>query len=208
MPTVNKKTVAGTSGIVATIVAAIFAVEGGFTDDKNDRGNWTTGVIGQGQLNGTNHGISAMAYPDLDIKSLTQEQATALYIKDYINKPGFDHILPLSPTVAHKLVDAGVNVGSARPSRWFQAGLNSLSRNGTDFPQINVDGKVGPGTAKTYAALQSKRGKVTACELTIKLLDAQQAVYYMSLTNLSIYTPGWIANRVGNVPLSDCKKEG
>jgi lysozyme family protein len=207
MLTPNKKVVGGTSAVMAAVVAAVFAVEGGFTTDKNDRGNWTSGVVGQGELKGTNHGISAMSYPNLDIKNLTQEQATEIYVRDYIKQPKYDLIINLSPAVGQKLVDMGVNVGPARSSTWFQQSLNSLSRGGTDFPQINVDGKVGTNTANTYASLQKRRGKVLACELTIKLLDAQQGVHYMSLTKLSIYTPGWVSQRIGNVPLEKCKEE-
>lgn len=200
LPAVSKKTVGGTSAVVATIVAAIFAVEGGYVNDPKDPGGET------------NHGITlatarAAGYTGT-MRDLDQNTATNIYVTNYINQPGYGDIITLSPAVGQKLVDAGVNVGPGRSSRWFQAGLNSLSRGGTDFPQINVDGKVGPGTASTYSALQKKRGKVLACELTIKLLDAQQAVYYMSLTNLSVYTPGWVDHRIGNVPLSDCKKEG
>lgn len=200
MATVSKKAAGGTTAAVATIIAAIFAVEGGYVNDPKDPGGET------------NHGITlstarAAGYTGT-IRELDQNTATNIYVTNYINKPGYGDIITLSPAVGQKLVDSGVNVGPGRSSRWFQAGLNSLSRGGTDFPQINVDGKVGPGTANTYASLQKKRGKVLACELTIKLLDAQQATYYMSLTNLSVYTPGWIANRIGNVPLSDCKKEG
>ena len=44
--------------------------EGEFTNDPKDRGNWTTGVIGRGQLKGTKFGISAMTYPHLDIINL------------------------------------------------------------------------------------------------------------------------------------------
>lgn len=200
LPAVSKKTVGGTSAVVATIVAAIFAVEGGYVNDPKDPGGET------------NHGITlatarAAGYTGT-MRDLDRNTATNIYVTNYINQPGYGDIITLSPAVGQKLVDAGVNVGPGRSSRWFQAGLNSLSRGGTDFPQINVDGKVGPGTASTYSALQKKRGKVLACELTIKLLDAQQAVYYMSLTNLSVYTPGWVDHRVGNVPLSACKKEG
>lgn len=200
MATVIKKAVGGTTATVAAIIAAIFAVEGGYVNDPKDPGGET------------NHGITlatarAAGYTG-SIRDLDQNTATNIYVTNYINKPGYGDIITLSPAVGQKLVDAGVNVGPGRSSLWFQAGLNSLSRGGTDFPQINVDGKVGPSTASSYAALQKKRGKVLACELTIKLLDAQQATYYMSLTNLSVYTPGWVANRIGNVPLSDCKKEG
>lgn len=49
--------------------------EGGYGNDKRDRGNWTTGVIGEGELKGTKYGVSAMSYPDYDIENLTLEQA-------------------------------------------------------------------------------------------------------------------------------------
>ena len=55
--------------------------EGNFTNDKDDRGNWTTGIIGKGQLKGTKYGISAMTYPQLDIKNLTLDQAKQIYKK-------------------------------------------------------------------------------------------------------------------------------
>ena len=32
--------------------------EGRFTNDRNDRGNWTTGIIGKGQLKVTKYGKS------------------------------------------------------------------------------------------------------------------------------------------------------
>lgn len=43
------------------------------TDDRNDKGNWTGGRVGVGQLKGTKYGISAAAYLHLGIKSLTLE---------------------------------------------------------------------------------------------------------------------------------------
>src|SRR5690554_3598272 len=49
--------------------------EGKFTDVRGDRGNWTSGRVGAGELKGTKYGISAMSYPHLDIKAITLEQA-------------------------------------------------------------------------------------------------------------------------------------
>lgn len=207
MATSNLKKGAGVSTAVAAVVAAIFAVEGGLTLDPKDRGNWTSGVIGQGELKGTNHGISAMVYPTLDIKNLTQEEATNLYIRDYISKPGYGEVISLSPAVGQKLVDAGVNAGPDRSSRWFQTALNSVSRDGKDYPKVTVDGKIGAGSVSAYSSLQRVRGKVKACELVLKLVDAQQAGHYMSLTKLSMYTPGWVDHRIGNVPLSKCQED-
>lgn len=206
MATSNLKKGVGASTAMAAVVAAIFAVEGGFTLDKSDKGNWTSGVVGQGELKGTNHGISAMAYPDLDIAKLTQEEATNLYIRDYISKPGYGDLITLSPAVGHKLVDAGVNVGTSRSSLWLQNALNALNRGSKNCPLITADGKVGPGTVDSYKCLMQTRGKVKACELTIKLVDAQQANHYMSLTKMPQYTVGWVDHRIGNVPLSRCKE--
>lgn len=196
---VTAKKVGGISGVAAAIIAAVFTLEGGYVNDPTDPGGET------------NHGITKTVAKENGytgpMKELTQELASSIYYKDYIEKPGFVPMLELSPVVSQKLVDAGVNTGTARPSRWFQASLNALSRGGKDFPQINVDGKVGAGTISAYKSLQKVRGKVKACELMIKTLDGQQTAYYMSLTNLPQYTVGWVDNRIGNVPVSRCAEE-
>ena len=189
---------AGVGGAIAAIIAAVFAVEGGYVNDPKDPGGET------------NHGITksvAVAHGYTGpMKNLSQELASSIYYEDYIKQPGYEPFVSLAPAVAEELVDSAVNTGPARPSRWLQTALNSLNRDGKDFPPINVDGKVGPGTVAAYQSLQAVRGKVQACELVIKLLDSQQAVYYISLDkkNLKSFTPGWVANRIGNVPLSKC----
>ena len=198
---VNKKTIGahtGTAGVTAAIVAAIFSVEGGYVNDPKDPGGET------------NHGITAQTARSFgytgSMKDLPIETATNIYVTNYINKPGYGEIITLSPAVGQKLVDAGVNAGTSRSSTWFQQGLNSLNRGGVDYAKITVDGKVGPGSVAAYQGLVKKRGKVKACEMMLKLVDAQQTIHYTSLTNLSQYTPGWIDARIGNVPLEKCRE--
>jgi lysozyme family protein len=58
-------------------------VEGDYQCDPNDKGNWTSGKIGVGELKGTKYGISAMSYPHLDIKNITKDFAEYLYKRDY-----------------------------------------------------------------------------------------------------------------------------
>lgn len=195
---VSKKTIGGTSAAIGAIVAAIFAVEGGYVNDPRDPGGET------------NHGITlataqAAGYTG-KMRDLDLNTATNIYISNYINKPGFGEVITLSPAVGQKLVDAGVNAGPARSSTWFQQGLNSLNRGGVDYAKISVDGKIGKGTIAAYTSLVNKRGKIKACEMMIKLVDAQQVTHYTSLTNLSQYTPGWIDARIGNVPLEKCRE--
>lgn len=187
------------SGAVLTILAAVFAGEGGYVNDPKDPGGET------------NHGITIAVARDYGyagpMKELSKETATNIYLSNYINKPGYGDIITLSPAVGQKLVDAGVNTGTGRSSRWFQTSLNALNRGGKDYPNITVDGSIGLGSVNAYTALQKVRGKVKACEMVIKLMDAQQATHYMGLTKTPQYTPGWVDNRVGNVPLSKCKED-
>lgn len=187
------------SATVAAVLAAVFAHEGGYVNDLRDPGGET------------NYGITVAVARDYGytgpMRNLTKETASNIYLSNYINKPGYGELITLSPAVGQKVVDAAVNTGTARSSRWLQTALNSYSRGGLDYPQLTVDGKVGAGTNAAYAALQKKRGKVKACELVIKAIDTQQGQHYMSLTHLSQYTAGWMDNRVGNVPLSLCKED-
>ena len=194
----NKK-LTGTAGAVALIVTALFAVEGGYVFDPRDPGGET------------NHGITkavAVSSGYLGaMKELTQERAGQIYTANYIVSTGYWEIVALSPAVGEKLIDAGVNAGPGRSSRWFQTALNAVNRGGKDYPTISVDGQVGLGSVAAYRSLQKVRGKQGACELIIKMVDAQQTMHYLSLPHLNVYTTGWLTNRIGNVPLSRCANE-
>lgn len=82
--------------------------EGGFQNNEADRGNWTTGIVGRGDLKGTKFGISAMAYPRLDIANLTLEKAKEIYLLDYWNGCGCD-LVP--DAINYVLFDMAVNSG-------------------------------------------------------------------------------------------------
>lgn len=178
------------------IVATVLSLEGGYVNNPSDPGGET------------NHGVTVAVARENGytgpMRELRIEDAQEIYLDKYIKSPNFLPMVAVQPAVAEKLVDAGVNTGPARPSRWFQQSLNALSNNGKSFPQTSVDGKVGPHTVQTYQALEKVRGKVKACQLVLKLLDAYQATYYVSINNPT-FTTGWIDHRIGNVPLDKCK---
>lgn len=192
------KIVGGIGAVVIAIIGSVVVTEGGYVNDPRDPGGET------------NHGVTVNVAREFGykgpMKDLTKEQAFEIYNENYIKKPGFTGVIEQSHAVGEKLVDAGVNTGPARPSRWFQTALNALNRNQKDYADIQVDGKVGPASIAAYNSLVKVRGKVRACQLIVKLMDAQQAMHYLSLTNLEVYAPGWIDNRIGNVPLSKCNE--
>lgn len=180
---------------VLAIVAGVFAVEGGYVNNPADPGGET------------NHGVTEKVAREHGyqgpMRELPKETAQSIYAQSYIERPGFHRVIELSPAVGEKLVDAGVNAGPVRSARWFQQALNHLSRGGADFQTVDTDGNVGAATLAAYQALERKRGRVKACELTLKLMDAQQGAHYLSL-NKPMFIVGWADHRLGNVPLARC----
>lgn len=112
--------------------------EGGFTNDPKDRGNWTTGVVGKGQLKGTKYGISAMAYPNEDIKNLTLDRAKVIYRADFWDKVLADQ---LPEVVRFDLFDVAVNSSVVRAIKFLQRALG-----------VSEDGRIGPATVAAARA--------------------------------------------------------
>ena len=104
--------------------------EGGLSLDPNDRGNWTSGVIGKGELKGTKYGISAMSYPHLDIRNLTLADAKAIYQNDFWGRAD-----EIPDAVRFDFFDAAVNSGYEQSVKWLQRAAGA-----------DDDGKIGPKT--------------------------------------------------------------
>lgn len=188
----------GLTAAVASIISAVFLMEGGYVNDPRDPGGETNyGITKQVAMANGYYG---------PMRELPKDFAWSIYYTDYIEAPGYAPMEQHSPAVLEELVDTAVNTGTSRSSLWFQKALNSLNRGGKDYPPIAVDGKVGSSTIKAYASLEKVRGKVKACEMVIKLVDAQQANHYMSLMKMSDFTPGWVQHRIGNVDLKKCSQ--
>ena len=69
-------------GVFDVIFDRVLGHEGGFQADPRDRGNWTGGEVGKGELKGTKYGVAAMTYPELDIESLTKADAKIIFRRD------------------------------------------------------------------------------------------------------------------------------
>ena len=83
------------------------------------------------------------------------------------------------------------------------AGSSMHSTTSAAAARVTTDWQLGPRTRASYRAPERKRGRIKACELTLKLLDAQQASRYMQLNQFS-FLVGWVDHRVGNVALARC----
>jgi lysozyme family protein len=95
--------------------AAVVGIEGRYSTDPQDPGNWTGGAINVGILKGTKYGISARAYPNLDIANLTLDQAKTLYQSDYFEACHCDQ---MSWERALTVFDCAVNQGQGIARRF------------------------------------------------------------------------------------------
>lgn len=82
------------------LVGIILKHEGGYVFDPDDPGGETK------------FGISKRAYPNLDIKNLTRQQAIEIYKRDYYDKLGVGLLDDIR--LAYQYFDMGVNGGVGR----------------------------------------------------------------------------------------------
>lgn len=143
--------------------------EGGYTDDPNDKGNWTGGKKGVGELKGTKFGISAASYPYLDIKGLTTDQAKAIYYRDFWRPMGLDDLIDIE--IACELFDTGVNTGKETAIRIAQKSLKFLGEK-----DVKVDGIPGSQTIGRLNKWSRKDPRVL-----FKVLNGYQFARYAAI---------------------------
>lgn len=176
---------------IQAIIEGIVAREGGFVDNPKDRGGPTCWGITEAVARA--HGWTfAMA-------DLPRDLAVKIYFQDYVVAPGFMRIAAMNTAIGAELVDSGVNCGPGRPGPWLQRTLNLLNREAKLFPDLVVDGKLGPATQFALQAFLNQRGAAGE-KVLLRCLNSLQAVYYMEITERRAANEefffGWILNRV------------
>lgn len=147
----------------------VWPFEGKYTNDRRDPGNWTGGKVGVGELKGTNMGIAAASFPDLDIKNLTKAQAADIYAKRYARPLRFDD-LRIGDDLA--ILDMGINSGISRSAKFTQSIVGTTQ-----------DGQIGP---VTLAALE----KMSSRDF-IKKLCAKRLGFVQGLKIWETFGKGW-----------------
>lgn len=167
------------AGVITFEVAfeRLIGHEGKFTDSKADRGNWTSGKVGVGELKGTKFGISAMTYPHLDIKSLTLAQAKEIYQRDFWDRAGADEY---DGAIGYQVFDAAVNHGIENAVRFLQRAA-----------RVADDGHIGPLTLAAVRAM-------TITDVLMRF-NAARLQFYTNLSTWNDYGKGWARRIVGNL---------
>jgi lysozyme family protein len=105
--------------------------EGGYVNNVRDPGGETK------------FGISKRSYPRVNIKTLTLEDAKAIYFRDYWQAVGADR---LPRELAFDLFDTAVNAGVARAIMCLQKAAG-----------IEADGIMGPSTVRAVKSFEPNR---------------------------------------------------
>ena len=137
--------------------------EGGYVNDPRDPGGETK------------FGVSKRAYPDVDIASLTLDQAKAIYKRDYWDRARCDQ---LPEAVAFQVFDTAVNSGIGQSIRFLQRAVG-----------VADDGQVGPLTIRAVQRLDA--------EAVVSRFNGHRLDFLTRLSTWDVYGRGW-ARRVAN----------
>ena len=141
----------------ALAVSGVLRAEGGYVDDPADPGGETK------------FGISKAAYPALDIAALTEDDARAVYRRDYWDACRCDSL----PAPLDWLVfDAAVNQGVQAAGKMLQAAVG-----------VRADGQIGP---VTLAAARQADVEAPARFMTLRTMR------YASSPGWIRYGAGWV----------------
>lgn len=174
-----------------SIIDAILRAEQGYVDHPDDRGG------------PTNHGITlavarANGY-DGHMRDLPVSLAREIYRRRYIVAPAFDKVAAINAEIAAELIDTGVNMGPARAAEFLQRLLNGLNAQGSRYPDLFVDGRIGKVTLDALAAFLRWRG-LDGVKVILRGLNSQQAMRYLDIAennpSQESFLYGWLLHRV------------
>ena len=129
--------------------------EGGYNNDPTDPGGET------------NWGISKRAYPRLDIKNLTRDQAATIYYTDF-----WAPLADAAPDIKFQMFDFAVNSGISTATRKLQLVVG-----------VADDGHWGPLSKAALAAMPTND--------VLLLLNAERLEFMTKLKNWPGASRGW-----------------
>lgn len=139
-----------------TAFTRLIGHEGGYTSGVNDPGGETK------------WGIAKRSYPTLDIAKLTQDDARAIYLRDFWNPVGDAH-----PAIKFQVFDFAVNSGIQTAIRKLQAAIG-----------VADDGHWGPVSAAKLASMDVN-------DVLMRFM-AQRLRFWAGLSTWPTFGKGWV----------------
>ncbi|MFN3513440.1 MAG: glycoside hydrolase family 108 protein [Phenylobacterium sp.] len=178
---------------VEEVIDRLVGREGKYSNHPSDRGGET--MWGITVATARRYGYAG------SMRDMPRAEAVRIYRERYWKEPGFEAVAYLSLPIAEELLDTGVNLGVAWPGIYLQTALNRFNRRGRDYPNIKIDGDVGPITLRTLSTYLKIRRDQDGESVMLKALNIQQGARYFDITpedaaNEDFFF-GWIRHRIG-----------
>lgn len=170
----------------ARAIPIILQHEGGYVNDAADPGGATKYGISLRYLKSLTQELGDLnndaVIDAIDIRDMTQQQAIAIYLRDWWNKYQYSNIN--DQKVANKVFDMAVNMGGGQAHKLLQRACNQICRQEV----LKVDGIIG---SKTIAQVNQLPPNVLLAGLR-----EQMANFYRSLVQqrpaLAKFLRGWL----------------
>ncbi len=173
-------------------------IEGNYSNDPTDSGGETyKGIARRKNPNWlgwrivdrykTQPNFPKNMYSDVDLNLYVK----LFYKEEYWDVNRLDEFP--SQAIANEMYDTGVNMGTSKAAKFLQLTLNVLNKNGTAYPDISEDGKIGPGTLQAFNSCIGRVGE----EVIYKVLNILQGNHYIEIMvrdpSQEKYTLGWLS---------------
>lgn len=155
------------------IAPGLEATEKGYVNDPHDAG---------GETNyGVTIGLARRYGYTGAMRDMPKAKALDILEQEFFVATRLNSVATVAPPVAIKLTDIAVNMGPGCAGVFLQRALTALNRGGRDYPDLKVDGAVGPVTVQALQAFLKRRGG-TAQMVLLVAIRAQQATRYIEIT--------------------------
>lgn len=150
-------------------LARLLPIEGGYANDPDDNGGETMYGI-------TEAVARAFGYTG-PMKDIPMETVRIIYRTIYWKPLCLNMVSACDEELACDLFDTQVNCVPGVAATFLQTALNALNRAGKSWPNIEVDGKMGPATLSALSSVPASDLKFLR-----KLYDAQRVTHYLKIT--------------------------
>lgn len=172
-------------------VDEVIGIEGAYSNNPNDSGGETMWGITIAVARA--HGYQG------SMRSMSKDIAKMIYRDRFWDSQMLDQISVVSERIAYEMFDTGINQGVAAAGKYLQRALNVLNQQGSFYPDIQVDGRIGPMTVaslKEYFKRRPDQGVV----VLLRALNCLQGEFYIGLAEARAkdedFIYGWLLRRV------------
>jgi lysozyme family protein len=176
---------------IESIIEGVIEREKGYANNPKDTGGET--MWGITIATARRHGYAGL------MRELSRDLAARIYLEEYVIQTGFDKVAAINADIGEELVDSGVNCGPGLPGPWLQRTLNLMNREAKLFPDLVVDGVLGPATLAALKTVLAQRG-ADGMRVIMRSLNCLQGARYFDITEKRAANEefffGWMLNRV------------